>query len=250
MPPTRSAVAVVDAAEVLVRVRHPPEHVVGGMQQDGRVEGLAELGRDGDVVVVAVRADHRDDVAAADGLDDRARLVRGVEHDDVGVVTDQPDVVVDFPAAAVEFERSVGDHALDGTAVHQDHHGPQDLAGVHLVEGVLDAVEADAFGDELLQRQPALQIEADQSGEVALGQAVAVPGRLQRSASGEEVDQRHLEGHVRRRNTDQHNRSGQVAGVERLLPGLGTADRVDHHVGAVAVGQVLDGLDDVELAWR
>ena len=111
-------------------------------------------------------------------------------------------------------------------------------------------VEPDALGDELLQRQPALQVEADQRREVALGQAVAVPRRLQRAAAGEEVDQRHLQRHVRRRNTDQHDGAGEVAGVERLLPGFRTADRVDHHVGAEAVGEVLDRLDRVDLARR
>ena len=62
-----------------------------------------------------------------------------------------------------------------------------------LWNAVLDVVDADPLGDELLQRQPALQVEADQRREVALGQAVAVPRRLQRAAAGEEVDQRHLE---------------------------------------------------------
>jgi hypothetical protein len=51
----------------------------------------------------------------------------------------------------------------------QNHHGAQYLTGVHLVEGLLDAVQSDALGDELLQGQPALQVEADQGGEVALG---------------------------------------------------------------------------------
>ena len=48
--------------------------------------------------------------------------------------------------------------------------------------------------------------------------------------------------------THQHHGSGQIAGVEGLLPGLGPADGVDDHVGAEAVGEVLDGLDDVEFA--
>jgi hypothetical protein len=65
------------------------------------------------VVVVAVGAHHRDHVAAVHGLDDRRRVVGGVEHHHVGVVADQPDVVVDFPTAAVEFERAVGHHPLD-----------------------------------------------------------------------------------------------------------------------------------------
>src|SRR6185312_3228401 len=128
----------------------------------------------------------------------------------------------------------------------EHHHRTQNLARVHLVERVLDVVEADAFGHELLQRQPALQVEADQRGEVAFGKAIAVPGRLQCPTAGEEVDQRHLQLHVRCRNTHQHNGSGEIAGVERLLPGLRSPDRVDHDVGTVAVGEVLDGLHRIE----
>jgi hypothetical protein len=33
---------------------------------------------------------------------------------------------------------------------------------VHLVKGLFDVVEAGALGDELLQRQPPLQVKADQ----------------------------------------------------------------------------------------
>lgn len=66
------------------------------------------------MVVVAVRADHRNHLAAADGVDDRSRVVGGVENHHLGVVADQPDVVVDFPTAAIEFEGAVGDDALDG----------------------------------------------------------------------------------------------------------------------------------------
>ena len=65
---------------------------------------------------------------------------------------------------------------------------------MHLVEGVLDAVQSDALEDEPLQGKPTFAVEADQRGEVAFGQAVAVPGRLQRSAAGELVHRRHLEG--------------------------------------------------------
>jgi len=44
--------------------------------------------------------------------------VCGVEHHDLGVVADEPDVVVDFPATTVEFEHPVGDDALNGSTVH------------------------------------------------------------------------------------------------------------------------------------
>jgi hypothetical protein len=39
---------------------HSPQHVVGRVEQHGRVEVSRQLRRDGDVVVVAVRAHHRD----------------------------------------------------------------------------------------------------------------------------------------------------------------------------------------------
>ena len=79
------------------------------MQQHGASSASPSSRGDGDMVVVAVGAHHRDHVASADGVDDRAGVVGGVEHDDVGVVADEPDVVVDFPTAAVEFEGAVGD---------------------------------------------------------------------------------------------------------------------------------------------
>ena len=167
--------AIGHRAKVLVRVRHPPQHIIAGMEQYRRVERFAEFGGHGHVVVVAVCAHHRHHVAPTDGCHDRRRGVRGVEDHDVGIVAEQPDVVVDFPTATVEFEGAMGDDAFD-VRPSQHHHRAQHLAVVHFVERLLDVAEADAFGDELLQRQPALQVEVDQGGEVAFGQAVAVPG--------------------------------------------------------------------------
>ena len=103
----------------------------------------------------------------------------------------------------------------------------------------------DLLRDELVQRQPALQEELAEHREVPLGQAVSVPGRLQRAAAAEEVQQRHLQRHGRRRHPDQHHGAGQVAAVERLLPGLRPAHRVDRDVDAEAAGERLDLLDDV-----
>lgn len=119
---------------------------------------------------------------------------------------------------------------------------------MHLVERLLDVFEPDAFGNEPLQRQPALQVKVDQRGEVAFGQAIAVPRRLQRTAVREEVDQRHVQAHVGRRNTHQHNGSGEIAGVEGLLVGFRSADGVDHHVRAESIREAADGLDDVDFA--
>ena len=57
-----------------------------------------------DVVVVPVGADDRDDPPFADGDHDGCRVVGRVDDEHLGVVTDEPDVVVDVPGATVELE--------------------------------------------------------------------------------------------------------------------------------------------------
>ena len=99
-------------------VCHFPQHGVGRAQQHGGVEVDTQLRCDGDVVVVAVGAHHSDDVSAADGLLDSLGIMGGVDDDELRVVSDDPDVVVDFPTAAVQFEGAVGDHPLDAAWVH------------------------------------------------------------------------------------------------------------------------------------
>src|SRR6188768_365873 len=55
------------------------------------------------------------------------------------------------------------------------HHGAQHLTALHLVERVLDAVERNRLRDEAVEVEATLEVEVDERGEVALGQAVAVP---------------------------------------------------------------------------
>jgi hypothetical protein len=120
---------------------------------------------------------------------------------------------------------------------------------VHLLEGGLHVGEADLLGDERVEVEAALLVEVNEHREVPAGQAVAVPARLQRSPAPEHVEQRevgHL--HVGGRHADQHDRTGEVASVERLLPGLRATDRVDDDVSAEAPGERLDGLDRVVVA--
>src|SRR5687767_11488269 len=99
----------------------------------------------------------------------------------------------------------------------EHHHAAEDLALVHLLERRLDVVQADRLGDEGIEVEPALQVQVDEHREVAGGQAVAVPGRLQRPAPAEHLDQRQLDRHRRIRDPDEHPRPGEVAGVEGLL---------------------------------
>ena len=98
------------------QVRLLPKDLVVGVQENRRFELLSELWRPGDVVIVRVCAEDRDDVAAADGLDDRLCGVRRIDDEHFDVVADEPDVVVYVPAAAVETELPRRDDAVDAWA--------------------------------------------------------------------------------------------------------------------------------------
>jgi len=116
---------------------------------------------------------------------------------------------------------------------------------MHLGEGLLDFFDADRLGDEAVEGQPSLQEQIDQHRKVPRGQAVAVPGGLQRAAAPEHVDQRRLDGHLRIGHADQDHGAGEVAPVEGLPGGLRTSDRIHHDVRAEAAGQLLDRGDAV-----
>src|SRR4051794_41875507 len=72
------------------------------------------------------------------------------------------------------------------TSEHDDR--AQHLAAMHLLERRLDVVDADRLGHELLQRQPALQVQVDEQREVAAREAIAVPRRLDRAPPTENGD--------------------------------------------------------------
>ena len=49
----------------------------------------------------------------------------------------------------------------------EDDHRPEHLAPLHPVERLLDVADADAFAHELVEREPALEEQLDERGEVA-----------------------------------------------------------------------------------
>src|SRR5581483_9627052 len=106
---------------------------------------------------------------------------------------------------------------------------------------------ADRLRHEPVEVEPAAQVQVDEHGEVPGRQAVAVPARLERPAPAEQLDHRQLDRHRGVGHADLDEGPGQVAGEEGLAVGLGPADRLDDDVGTVAVGQLLDGLDRVDL---
>ena len=106
-------------------------------------------------------------------------------------------------------------------ATSENHDGTQDLAPLHLVEGLLDTSEGDDLRDEGFEIETALLVEIDQHRKVATRKAVAVPTRLERTASTEDVEERKRQLHVGPRNTDEHDGAGEVAGLEALRIDLG-----------------------------
>ena len=77
-------------------------------------------------------------------------------------------------APGEQFPNAVGQVFVIGHLEY--HHGAEDLAALHLVEGVLYVADGDGLGHETVEVEAALQVQFDEHREVAGGQAVAVPG--------------------------------------------------------------------------
>ena len=73
--------------------------------------------------VLIVDAAH-DATPIAHAVDDRCRLVGGVDHEALLVVTDDPDVVVDLEVLAVDGEDPMGDDLLEIVVRHAHRPGP------------------------------------------------------------------------------------------------------------------------------
>jgi hypothetical protein len=98
-------------------IGHVPQLPVGRMQPDRCSGGIGQGGGGIYVVVVGVRAQDGGKPARPDRRTDRVRVVRGVDDHALGFVTDDPDVVVDVPGAAVEGKRAGRDETGQG-----EHH--------------------------------------------------------------------------------------------------------------------------------
>ena len=62
------------------------------MQRHRRLVPLRDLDRGGDMAGVPVRADHREDLAVTDLVEDGVRVLARVDHDHFLVVADEPRV--------------------------------------------------------------------------------------------------------------------------------------------------------------
>src|SRR3954469_7511547 len=107
------------------------------------------------------------------------------------------------PTSSAKGKELLLDWSLTAGRPSQNDDTAQDVARGHPPERLLHVAEPDGLADECVQRQSPLEVQVDEHREVAGGQAVAVPGRLERAAAAEQVDQRHLDAHVGRGDPDQ-----------------------------------------------
>ena len=75
-------------------MRSVPHRTVGDVEQDRRVHGFLQIEGRVDVIPVSMGAGDRDDAPVRHGVDDRRGVMGGVDHDDLGVATHDPHVVL------------------------------------------------------------------------------------------------------------------------------------------------------------
>ncbi|MCO5555078.1 hypothetical protein L7F22_008618 [Adiantum nelumboides] len=217
------------------------------VEQDRRGEPVGQGRGLVDVVVVGVGAHDGLDAPVADGGGDGVGVVRGVDDEHLAVVADDPHVVVDVEGAAVEGEGAGGDDVVDRRHQRITTERRTSPACIFSKACSTPSIPISSVTNLSSGKRPCRN-RSTYIGKVAAGQAVAVPGGLQRAAAAEDVDERDLRRlHVRGRDADQDDGAGEVAGVEGLLAGLGAPDGLDDDVGAVAVGHAPDELDRVGL---
>ena len=133
---------------------------------------------------------------------------------------------------------------LEGNGPSEQDHRAQHLAALHLLERRLDVAEADRLARRTRRGRagPAGRGRSASGSRATAGSrrtrttSARRRGRRRRSAAGRGAS-------VGRGHADEHHGAGEVAGVEGLLVGLRTADRLDDDVGAEAAGERADRLD-------
>ena len=81
--------------------------------------------------------------------------MRGVNDCYTLVIPNNPHVVIDFPGAAVERERSVSNNPFNNFShmrvpfpVLKLHHGTQHATGFHGFKGIIDVFQLNTLGDK------------------------------------------------------------------------------------------------------
>src|SRR5262249_20611658 len=67
------------------------------------------------------------------------------------------------------------------------HHGPEHFTPLHLVERLFNFIQSNGLRHEPFEVEPTLQIQVDKHREIACGETVAIPRRLERSASAKHL---------------------------------------------------------------
>src|SRR2546426_3005199 len=114
----------------------------------------------------------------------------------------------------------------------------RELPALEVLEGAAEVLEGVAAGDELVDLQPAAEIEVRQHREVAARPRGAVAAAEDRLVLVERMHDE-LEARPELRHADDRERTARPERVERLADHAGVADRLERVIGAAA-GELLD----------
>src|SRR5215467_14398128 len=132
-------------------------------------------------------------------------------------------------------------------ALVEHHHAAGDLARRECLEAVVDLVERVGAAHELVELEPALEIELDETREVDGRAHRAVHGALQRLLLERHHVGRDGGAHGHGGHAHDHRHAAGPDGVEDLERGLLAADGVERVVDAAAFRQLVHPLHDVVL---
>src|SRR5690606_5643543 len=98
---------------VALRVDSFPKHAVFRVQEQRSVYGICDVSGSTNVVIVSMGEQHGHPFAFTDSLADLGNIVGRVDHHDLGVIADDPDIVIDIARAAIQREGAGGDDVFN-----------------------------------------------------------------------------------------------------------------------------------------
>jgi hypothetical protein len=133
-------------------------------------------------------------------------VVRGVDDEHLVVVADQPDVVVDVEVGPVEAEDAETTVlSIRAVTCRTPPRTRSTSPWCIFSKAASTSYEADGLRDEVLEREAALPVEATSIGKSREGRQSPYQLDLNAPPRPKHLDQREGDGHVRRRDADQHD---------------------------------------------
>ena len=149
-------------------------------------------------------------------------------------------------SAASSWNQSGSGAATRGrlTRRRDGEHAPVELAGVHVVEALLDVGEVVDLAHHLVEQQAAVEVEADEQRDVVVGPGGAVAAAEDRLVVVERVHHEAGLG-AELRHAEQHQVAAPVEEVDRLADQGRVPDALEDVVDPVGEPEVLHRGDGV-----